>query len=41
LRPKAAAVELAAGWRAAIDLAAAPDVEPRATLRRQALASVG
>ncbi len=40
LRPKAAAAELAAGWRAAIDLAAAPDVEPRAAVRSQAMASV-
>jgi CHAD domain-containing protein len=41
LRPKAAALELAAGWRAAIDLAAAPDVEPRAAVRRRSTASAG
>lgn len=41
LRPKAAAMELAAEWRAAIDLSAAADVEPRPASRRQAKAPVG
>jgi len=41
LRPKAAACELAAGWSAAIDLAAAPDLERRSASSREAKASAG